>query len=45
MGIHADVTPVLTAHRLEALADLTESLCVGVERLVIASVFLQDYQV
>ena len=45
MGVHADVTPVLTAHRLEALTDLAESLCVWVERLVIAGVFLQDDQV
>ena len=45
MGIHGDVTPVLTAHGLEALTHLTESLRVGIEGLVIAGIFLQDYQI
>ena len=45
VAVHRDVRPVLTAHSLEALVHVTESLCVGIERHIIASVFLQDYQI
>ena len=45
MTVHGYVRPVLAAHRLEAGVHVAKSLRVGVERHIIASVFLQDYQV
>ena len=45
MTVHGDVRPVLAAHRLKACVHVAESLCVGIERHVIARVFLEDYQV
>ena len=45
MTVHRNIRPVLAAHRLEAVVHVAESLCVGIERHVIACVFLEDYQV
>ena len=45
VAVHRDVRPVLTAHRLEAGVHVAESLCVGVERHIIACVFLENYQI
>ena len=45
MTVHGYVRPVLTAHSLEACVHVAESLCVGIERHIIAGVFLEDYQV
>ena len=45
MTVHGDVRPVLTAHSLEAGVHITESLCVGIERHIIAGVLLEDNQV
>ena len=45
MTVHRDIRPILTAHSLEACVHIAKSLRVGVERHIIAGVFLEDYQI
>ena len=45
VAVHRDVRPILTAHSLEACVHIAKSLRVGVERHIIAGVFLEDYQI
>ena len=45
VAVHRDVRPVLTAHSLEAGVHIAKSLRVGVERHIIARVFLENYQI